>query len=91
MEVFLHPSILQTDCSKFLLKDNFGPDSGSRPQIISAPPAPAPAQHCLIKCIFKIKEQDLDSMHGAVCKDPDLHQNNPGPQDWLKKIINLHE
>ena len=27
--------------------------------------------------------------HGAVCKDPDLHQNNPGPQDWLKKIINL--
>ena len=62
MEVFLHPSILQTDCSKFLLKDNFGPDSGSRPQMISAPPAPAPAQHCLIKCIFKIKEQDLDSM-----------------------------
>ena len=28
MEVFLHPSILQTDCSKIYYKDNFG--SGSR-------------------------------------------------------------
>ena len=40
---FLHPSILQTDCRKYLLKNNFG--SGSRSQIISAPPTPAP-QHC---------------------------------------------
>ena len=41
--VFLHPSNLQTDCSKYLLKRKFG--SGSRSQKISVPPAPAP-QHC---------------------------------------------
>ena len=42
MEVFLHPRILKTDYSKYLLKGNFGP--GSKSQKISAPPAPAP-QH----------------------------------------------
>ena len=46
--VFLHPSILQTGCSKYLYikKDNFG--SGSRSQITSASPAP---QHwCGVNC-----------------------------------------
>ena len=40
-------NILQTDCSKYLLKGNFGSGSGSRfqTQIISAHPAPAPL-HC---------------------------------------------
>ena len=51
--VSLHPNILQTDCSTYIFIQNIVSVPAPGPEIISAPPAPAP-QHS-IKSNYRVR------------------------------------